>query len=136
MKETRFPSLRIYSRRAYVEVFRLSDAVRRRSEIWTRNRWIILHDDASEHQFLVVRKCLEEHNLTALEHPPYFQDLSTDRLFPVSAFEKCSERITVRERRALTKVWSSDFQECFEKLYERWKKCAAAQGNCFEGYVL
>lgn len=58
------------------------DAVRRRSERLERNSWIILHYDASAHQFLVVKKSLAKHNLTALEHPPYLADfLSIDRHF-------------------------------------------------------
>jgi hypothetical protein len=29
----------------------------------------------------------------------------------------------------------SGWQECFQHLYNRWHKCVAAQGDCFEGNV-
>jgi hypothetical protein len=49
------------------------------------------------HWSLVAKKHPAKHNVTALEHPPYFLDLSlpTFSLFP--HHRKCSERTTIHE---------------------------------------
>jgi hypothetical protein len=41
----------------------------------------------------------------------------------------------MEEVAALAEVSKIGFQECFQKLYERWQKCVTVQGNHFEGNV-
>jgi hypothetical protein len=86
---------------------------------------------------MAVIKYLAKHNVTAVEHPPYFPDLSPPDVFlflrPESNLKvqrfATAEEVTAQATRALTEVSKNGFQECFQKLYERWKKCVTPQGN-------
>jgi hypothetical protein len=53
-------------------------------------------------------------------------------LFPVSVTKNgLKGQFTSTEE-----VSKNGFQECFQKLYERWKKSVTAQENYFEGNVV
>jgi hypothetical protein len=41
--------------------------------------------------------------------------------------------VTAKATRALEDVSKNGFQECFQKLYERWQKCITLKENYFEG---
>jgi hypothetical protein len=47
-----------------------------------------------------------------------------------------SKKLIAKATIALTAVSKNGFQECFQKLYGRWKKCTTAQGNHFVGNVV
>jgi hypothetical protein len=78
----------------------------------------------------LVKKYLAKQNVTALKHLPYALDLSrTDFfLFPqIKSVLKGQQFVSTKEGtagvlRALTEVSKNGFQECFQKLYKRWRK--------------
>jgi hypothetical protein len=43
--------------------------------------------------------------------------------------------LTAKATRKLKVLSKTDFQECFQKLYKRWQKCATAQGSYVEGII-
>ncbi|GBO18447.1 hypothetical protein AVEN_118233-1 [Araneus ventricosus] len=44
-----------------------------------------------------------------------------------------SDEVIENTMKQLKDLSKNGFQECFEQLYERWKKCVDAGGKCFEG---
>ncbi|GBN05375.1 hypothetical protein AVEN_142317-1, partial [Araneus ventricosus] len=112
----------------------LRDAIRRkRPEKWATNDWFLLHDN--------VKKYLDKHSVTTLEHPPYSPDLAPADfyLFPRLKMKLKGHRFVdsdevienaIKQLKVLSK---NGFQECFEQLYERWKNCVDAGGKYFEG---
>jgi hypothetical protein len=67
------------------------------------------------------------HKVPAMEHPPYFPDLSSPDFFlflrPKSNLKvqqfATAEKVTAQATRALTEVSKNRFQDCSQKLYER-----------------
>jgi hypothetical protein len=99
----------------------LRDVVRRKyPEKWARNSWFLLYSSAFVYLPL-ARKNLDELDVTALEHPPYFQDFSQpefiyfrDKKSVVKAHRFASaEEVTAKATRALTEVSKNGSQECF-----------------------
>jgi hypothetical protein len=84
-----------------------------------------------------------KHKVTALEQSPYSPDLSApDSLFcPLLKTCLKGQRFASAEEVAakaiaMTEVLRNGFQECFQKLHERWQKCVTAQGNYVEGNIV
>jgi hypothetical protein len=77
------------------------------------------------HWSLVVKKCLAEHNVMALEHLPYSPGLSlpdlclhrTLKCVPKGHFTS-TDKVTAKATRTL-EVLKNGFQECFHKLYKK-----------------
>ena len=93
------------------------------------------------HRDLILKKYLVRHNATTLEHPPYSFDLALadSYLFPRMKIKLKGHRFTDLDdviknlTKQLKDLSKTAFRECFEQLYERWKKCVAARGKHFEG---
>jgi hypothetical protein len=78
-----------------------------------------------------------------MEHLLYFPDLSSTNIYPfpcqinvlkgqwfVSA-EEVTAKVTSTDR-----IIENGFLECFQKLYEHWKKFVTVHGNHSEGNVV
>ncbi|GBO33455.1 Histone-lysine N-methyltransferase SETMAR [Araneus ventricosus] len=127
----------------YLEIRKqLRDAIRRkRPEKWATKDWFLLHDNTSPHRALIVKKYLARHSITTLEHPPYSPDLAPPDfyLFPRLKMKlkghrfEDSDEVIENATKHMKDLSNNGFQECFEQLYERWKKCVDAGGNYFEG---
>ncbi|GBM54357.1 hypothetical protein AVEN_171083-1 [Araneus ventricosus] len=121
---------------------RLRDAIRRkRPEKWGTNDWFLLHDNAPTHHALIVKKYLACHSVATLEHLPYSPDLAPSDfyLFPQLKMKLKGHRFVDSDEvienvmKQLKDFSKNGFQECFEQLYKRWKKCVDAGGKYFEG---
>jgi hypothetical protein len=99
-----------------------------------------MHDDAHFYSALVVKIFLVKHGAMEIRYPPYSPDpASTDIfLFPmvktalkVKRFQDAEDikKIVTAEPNA---VPLEAFAECFQKLFERCKKCIEVGGDCFE----
>ncbi|GBO07502.1 Mariner Mos1 transposase [Araneus ventricosus] len=127
----------------YLEILkRLRDAIRRkRPEKWATNECFLLHDNALPHCALIVKKCLGRHSVTTLEHPPYSPDLAPADfyLFPWMEMKLKEHRfvdsddVIENATKQLKDLSKNGFHECFQQLYERWKKRVDAGGKYFEG---
>ncbi|GBM14083.1 hypothetical protein AVEN_209970-1 [Araneus ventricosus] len=121
----------------YLEILkRIRDAIRRkRPEKWTTN------DYAPPHCALIVKKYLARHSVTTLEHPPYSPDLAPADFYPFPRLKMKlkgrrfvdSDEVIENATKQLKGLSENGFRECFEQLYERWKKCVDAGGKYFEG---
>jgi hypothetical protein len=47
-----------------------------------------------------------------------------------------ADEVIAAAKTALKKVVKNGFQDAFKKLYDRWMKCVAAEGEYFEGNVV
>ncbi|GBO13735.1 hypothetical protein AVEN_14207-1 [Araneus ventricosus] len=127
----------------YLEILkRLRDAIRRKQpEKWETNDWFLLHDNAPPHRALLVKKYLARHSVTTLEHPLYSPDLAPADfyLFPRLKMKlkgHCfvdSDEVIENAMKQLKDLSKNGFQECFEQLYECWKKYVDAGGKYFGG---
>ncbi|GBN31020.1 Mariner Mos1 transposase [Araneus ventricosus] len=123
----------------YLEVFkRLRDAIRRKQpEKWATNDWFLLHDNAISHLALIVKKYLARHSVTPQEHPPYSPDLAPADFYMFPGLKMKlkenrfvdSDEVIGNATKQLKNLSKNGFQECFEQLYERWKKCVDAGGK-------
>ena len=70
----------------YIDILcSLGNAARRKClKKWKTNSWFQPHNNAPEHQMVMVKDFLATSNVTTLEHPPYTPDLASDDfyLFP------------------------------------------------------
>ncbi|GBN54598.1 hypothetical protein AVEN_41701-1 [Araneus ventricosus] len=105
------------------------------------NRRFFLHDNSPPHRALIVKKYLARHSVSTLEYPPYSPDIApTDfYLFPRLKMKLKehrfvdSDEVIENATKELKNLSKNGFQECFEQLYERWKKCVDGGGKYFEG---
>ncbi|GBN44190.1 hypothetical protein AVEN_32140-1, partial [Araneus ventricosus] len=137
------PDGQTVNKEPYLEILkRLGDAIRRRRpEKWATNDWFLLHDNAPLHRALIVKKYLARHSVTTLEHPPYSPDLALADfyLFPRLKMKLKghrfvdSDEVIENAMKQLKDLSKNRFQECFQQLYERWKKCVDAEEKYFQG---
>jgi NDP-sugar pyrophosphorylase family protein len=74
----------------------------------------------------LVKDFLAKNNLTALEHAAYYPDLISANiyLFPKELFDTTD--IIKNTMEELKRFSQNDFQECFQHLHSRWKKCTVS----------
>ncbi|GBM83745.1 hypothetical protein AVEN_189708-1 [Araneus ventricosus] len=80
---------------------------------------------------LIVKKYLARHSVITLEHPSYSPDLAPAEFYPFPRLKMKlkghrfvdSDEVIENAMKQLKDVSKNGFQECFEQLYERWKKC-------------
>ncbi|GBL98606.1 hypothetical protein AVEN_19672-1 [Araneus ventricosus] len=114
---------------------------RKRPEKWATNDWFLIHDNAPPHRSLIVEKYLARRSVTTLVRPPYSPYLAPAYfyLFPRLKMKLKghrfvdSDEVIENTTKQLKDLSKNGFQECFEQLYERWKKCVDAGGKYFEG---
>ncbi|GBL63387.1 hypothetical protein AVEN_125751-1 [Araneus ventricosus] len=86
------------------------------------------------------KKNSARHTVPTLEHPPYSPDLvpADFYLFPRLKMKLMGHRfvdsneVIENATKQLKDLSKNGFLECFEQLYERWKKCVDAAGKYFE----
>jgi histone-lysine N-methyltransferase SETMAR len=98
----------------------------------------ILHDNAKPHVALIVKKYLQEQNLTIIDHPPYSPDLAPSdfwlfdylkqRLDSHSDVESLKSQIT----EVLLSLPREEYLKTFKKWVERMKLCIDNRGEYFE----
>jgi hypothetical protein len=63
---------------------RLRESVQRKLfEIWRTNGRFLLHDNVPAHRSVFVKDVLAKNNVTTLEHPAYFRELTAADFLPV-----------------------------------------------------
>ncbi|GBL94102.1 hypothetical protein AVEN_185057-1 [Araneus ventricosus] len=80
-------------------------------------------------------------SVTTLEHPPYSSDLAPADIYLFPRLKRKlkghrfvdSDEVMENATRQLKDLSKNGFLECFEQLYELWKKCMDAGGKYFEG---
>ena len=98
-------------------------------------------DNAPVHNSILVTDYLTKMGIETVPHLPYSPDLAS---CDFCLFPKLKEKLrgcryeTIEElKEAMTKVIDTltqdDFHGVFQKLFERYNKCIAAGGHCFEG---
>jgi hypothetical protein len=120
---------------------RLQESIwRQRSELRPDN-WILHHDNASEHDVLIVHKFLAKKSNTKMDHLPYSPDLTPWFL----ALSKIKKKNALKGQRFteipdnqsnVTLLWGipkTDFQDYFWQWHYRLIKCIGSQGQYFEG---
>ncbi|GBN84258.1 hypothetical protein AVEN_254239-1 [Araneus ventricosus] len=99
--------------------------------------WFLLHDNAPPHRALIVKTYLARHSVTTLEHPPYSPDLAPADFYMFPRLKMRwkghrfvdSDEVIENATKQLKDLSKNEFQECFEQLYEHWKKCVDAGGK-------
>ena len=75
--------------------------------------------------------------IKTVPHPPYSPDLAPCDFWLFPKLTGCRYERIEDMKAAVTKVIDTlpqeDFHWAFQKLLERYKKCIAARGYCFEG---
>jgi hypothetical protein len=126
----------------YVKILkRIHQAVhRKRPELWPSD-WILHHDNAPAQKALSVKQFLAQKSITEMKHPSYYPDLAANDfwLFPeikpalkgrrFQDIEDIQENVMA----ALKAIPQQEFQKCFQQQQRRRAKCAAAEGEYFEG---
>jgi histone-lysine N-methyltransferase SETMAR len=49
---------------------------RRRPELWREQTWLLYHDNAPSHTFVLTQQFLAKYKMAIIPHPPYFPDLA------------------------------------------------------------
>ena len=49
---------------------------KKRQELWQDKSWLLHHDNARDHNALIIRQFLAKKNIAGLEQPPYSPDLA------------------------------------------------------------
>ncbi len=122
----------------------MREAVRRkRPALWKEQKFLLLQDNASPHVsaptlgFLMMIDMAEK----LWPHPQYSPDLSPCDYwaFPLLKskirgyrFDNL-EDVKTTVKRMLREIPLADFQDCFDKLLIRYRKCIEAGGEYFEG---
>ena len=104
-------------------------------------RLVPLHDNAPPHRSKLVQEFFAKTRTNVLPHPPYSLDLAPCDFYLFPSMKKylqgrrfvSSDEVKAASQDALREVAKNGFQQCFQKLYERWQKCIVAQGDYFEG---
>ena len=129
----------------YIDSLRqMREALRKKHpQLWKDHSFILLQDNASPHTSLPTADFLFQVDMaeSLWSHPQYSPDLSPCDFwaFPIlkskirrHRFESL-EDVKVAVHRTLKEIPVSEYQDCFDKLLVRYRKCVEAGGNYFEG---
>jgi hypothetical protein len=86
------------------------------------------------------RISLATNNMTALEHPPYSLDTAPADFYLFLQLKSAMKGrdfsvatdIIKNATEELKRLSQNGFQECFQHLYSRWRKCIVVNGDYFE----
>ena len=110
-------------------------------EMWKNGDWLLHHDNAPAHTWLIVREFLTNSNMTTVPHPAYSPDLAPCDFFVFTKMKlQLKERhfVSIEEIQAVSQqvlntLTPADFIRCFQKWQNCWDHCTQAQGDYFEG---
>jgi len=123
----------------YVEVLkRLREAVRRkRPQLWTKQSWVLHHDNAPAHSLFLVRNFLAENETTVVPQPSYSPDLASADFF---LFPKLKSTLKGRRFDTVDEIQKNSTNElfvipmkAFQSWQKRWVRFVASERNYFEG---
>ncbi len=129
----------------YIQSLReMREAVRRkRPAMWRGRDFYLLQDNASPHTSYETLAFLFEIDMAEYlwPHPQYSPDLSPCDYFAFPLLKakirghhfNNLEDVKTTVRRTLRDIPLCDFQDCFDKLLLRYRKCITADGHYFEG---
>jgi transposase len=124
------PSGQMVNKQLYQEVLaRLRVTVRRkRPELWENQTWMLHHDNASAHASLLIRSYLAKRQTSVVPYPPYSPDLAPADIF---LFPKVKTTFKARRFQTTEEIQENTIRELQWK--QRWERCVASRGDCFEG---
>jgi len=90
---------------------------------------------------LLIRSYLAKHQTSFVPHPTYSPNLASADFFLFPKLKtilkgrrfQTIEDIQENAIRELHAIKESAFQETFQQRKERWERCIASRGDCFEG---
>jgi hypothetical protein len=102
---------------------------RNHPEFWRRKNWLLLHDNAPAHCFVIVQEGLAKQEVTILPHPPYSSDFAPCDFFSFPRLKEklCGhqfqsvEEIVTATKKARCNLPANIFQQCFQQLYQCWQ---------------
>ena len=121
---------------------RMREAVRRkRPHLWENNSFILLQDNASPHTSLDACEYFHNTNMNLWSHPQYSPNLSPCDFwaFPLLKSKLWGHRFQSIDDlktaiiRTLKAIPLCEYQDCFDKLATRYRRCVEAGGGYFEG---
>ena len=138
-----YASLYTVNKEFYLNVLkRLREAVRReRVEAWTKNTWMLHHDNAPAHGSLFIREFLTKHETTVVPQPPYSPDLAPADFFLFPNLKsslkgrrfQTVEEIEENSIRDICVILQNTFQDALQNWRKRWARCIKGGGEYFEG---
>ena len=127
----------------YVAVLkRLREAVRRkRPQLWTKQSWVLHHDNAPAHSLFLVRNFLVKNETTVVPQPPYYPDFAPVDFFLFPKLKSTlkgrrfdtTDEIQKKSTNELFAIPKEAFQKAFQSWQKCWEQCVASEGNYFEG---
>ncbi len=127
----------------YVQAVRQmrEDLRRKRKALWTGCDFVLLQDNTTPHTCDDTMEYFQSVNMQIWEHPAYSPDLSPCDFwaFPVLKSKIRGHRfqnledLKVTVKRELLQLPLADFQNCFDNLLVRYRRCIEARGEYFEG---
>ena len=94
-------------------------------------------DNAPVHNSILVTDYLTKMGINTVPHPPYSPELAPCDFWLFPTLRGCRYETIEEMKEAVTKVIDTltqeDFHRSFQKLFERYNKCIAAEGDYFEG---
>ncbi len=127
----------------YIESLRrMRKAVRcKRPHLWHDNSFILLQDNASPHTSLDACEFFHNTDMNLWSHPQYSPDLSPCDFwaFPLLKAKLRGHRFQSVDNlktaivRTLKAIPLCEYQDCFDKLAQRYRRCVEAGGGYFEG---
>lgn len=125
----------------YLNVFkRLREAMKKkRPHLWKSGNWLLHHDDTSYSSDL-IQDFFIKHGIVQLRQPPYSPDVAPCDFWLFSKLKnqlkrkrfKDVEDLKLNVTRTLLAIPKNDFQDCFRKWVDRWKKVIVSKGDYFE----
>ena len=110
---------------------------RKRPELFKSGQWHFHQDNAPVHNSIIVRDYLTEMDIKTVPHPPSSPDLAPCDFWLFPYLKGCCYETIEEMKEAVTRVndtlTQEDFHEAFQKLFERYNKCIAADGDYFKG---
>ena len=109
----------------------------RRPALFKSGLWHFHQDNEPVHNFILVTDYLTKIGIKTVPHLPYGPDLAPCDfwLFPKHRDRRYETNEEMKEavKKVIETLTQDDFHGAFQKLLERYNKCIAARGDCFEG---
>ena len=133
------PTGQTVNKEYYVEVLReiRKRFRRKRQALFKSGQWHFHQDNAPVHNSILVTDYLTKMGIKTVPRLSYSPDFTPCDLCLFPKLRGCRYKTIENMKEAVTKVIDTltqeDFYGAFQKLLERYNKCIAARGDCFEG---